>query len=345
MNLLAYNTFPRPDATLDMELKELNNRKILSFQCRRFKAIKDPRITQIYQDALNSRANTFVRPNCTYNNHFGDCGNTRGYLTECRCPILNRQTNFEARRNYENDVINSVIKLAEHLTHIKLGVYCSGRLLGEEILLFRLLDRLQREGFKGEVELFFIDTEYQKAINSANLTHSLEESVGGAKYIEQFLEEMCMSLPKDISLKGSFFGSDHDYILAAETNQAFKHHLLIGADVMDLYKNMGPVGKRTGLYPSKNPIALVHAHDTPEVCLVDGQGELVDCKYVGPAVANYQQNNTYQPNPVNRTNSLDESKVKRMFPWILMTIVLAAVAFIAYKMLSKKIPTKNLIRL
>jgi hypothetical protein len=271
------------DATLNVGTYQVvNGSKALGFQCNRHVAAKDPRIVQIYRDALHSRAMTTVPPFCQNDNQFRECGNTRGYLTECRCPLLNRTTHYKAHRTYENKVIDSVIDLVNkgRLTHIKLACFGSGRLLGEEILLFRLFEALQQNKFKGTIELFFIDSDYQAVINQSVPKINLERSVGGARYIQQFLQEASMCLPKSITLKGLFFGHSEDYLSAVRSNQEYKHHLLIGSDVMDAYKIMGPIGKEAGLNPQREPIALVHARQTPEVCLIDPKGKLKDCKDV-----------------------------------------------------------------
>ncbi|MGR3952530.1 MAG: hypothetical protein QRY74_06555 [Chlamydia sp.] len=140
---------------------------------------------------------------CAHGVVTGQCGNLRGRLSECTCSTLNRKRNPKIRIEYENRVIDAImqsVRSAKGEFHFKLAVFASGHLLGEQILLFRLLDQLKKEGKRGTIDLFFIDKSYSSAINRSD-----ENILGREGSIEQFLVEITQILPKNITVMGSFF--------------------------------------------------------------------------------------------------------------------------------------------
>ncbi|MCK4935171.1 MAG: hypothetical protein KAR79_06245, partial [Simkaniaceae bacterium] len=124
----------------------------LSFQCKHLPS--NPAMRKIFDHAVSGRAIDDMIPNpdrCDPEADKSHCGNRRGDLAECRCPVYDRLEKPSLRHQFENDVIEKIInhptmrkaKMGKIPFEFHLAVFCSGRLLGEEILLFRLFDRLK----------------------------------------------------------------------------------------------------------------------------------------------------------------------------------------------------------
>ncbi|MGR3952528.1 MAG: hypothetical protein QRY74_06545 [Chlamydia sp.] len=252
------------------------------FNCFREIDTIDERIASVYQNIINCNAHRDIAPNnggCAHGAVTGPCGNMRKKLSECRCEALNRKTHPDIRREYENCVIAVVMKSVRKTSgkfHFKLAVFASGHLLGEQILLFRLLDQLKKEKKSGVIDLFFIDHCYRPAISKSD-----KNILGREGSIEQFLVEITQALPKNIAVSGGFFDDAQKYIALARKNKNFQHNLLIGADIEGLNKIMGDIGTGAGT-GEHEPITLIKrdlgANSTrPEVCKLDSDGELDQC--------------------------------------------------------------------
>ncbi len=280
----------------------------ISFHCSRSVSCIDKNICNVFQNAIdgNAHVDMIQNPFCSHEQVIGGCGNKRGYLSECRCEILNRVDKPEVRKNYENKVINTILqKFSDSMNsfHLKLAIFCSGELLGEQILLFRLLHKLKQKKAAGTIELFLIDRCYKQAIRNSCHDRNFEDSVGKEKYIEQFLREICQCLPQNITLKGNFFYSAKMYIKIAKINNAFKHHLLIGADIENTNVIMGNIGREAGLGIDQPPIVLIKKSD-PWVCQLDPSGNLENC-YIpgGKGTAHFNRiKDNQQRRSTNRSN-------------------------------------------
>jgi hypothetical protein len=254
----------------------------IAFSCSRFVQGIDRNIYAVFVRAIRgeSHLDMQVSDQCAHDNVLSGCGNRRNALSECRCEVLNRVTYPERRISYENQVINAIMSsvVAQGSPfHFRLGIFCSGELLGEEILLFRLFNVLLERGLTGTLELFFVDHCYSSAINNSTHNGSLPDAVGRSAYIEQFLLEIAQCAPQNITVKGAFFDDSEKYIQLAAQNPGFKHHLLIGADIENANIGMGKVGREAGLAVTQ-PIVLVKREvEGAQVCQLDSQGALENC--------------------------------------------------------------------
>ena len=278
--------FTYPDkTTLTIATPTYAGRKNISFYGERVLDTVHPSISSVFENAINGRAQMDMKEvagQCRYEEVAGDCGNKRGSLTECRCKVLDR-VNYPIRRfEYENQVIDKILDIIkekrEHPFHFRLAIFASGRLLGKEILLFRLFNKLK--GRKGTIEVFLIDLCYERAIAISNPSTKTLVGSSGTDYIAQFLEEICCCLPPSITIQGNFFAGHESYIKAARENLKFWHDLLIGADIEDTSKIMGEI-RQVGLHPDIKPIVLVKGKDIPLVCKVDQNGGLQGCSIPG----------------------------------------------------------------
>jgi len=278
----AYPNRVITDATVNVEQLNVGSKQIgLSFGCKRYAPYIDPRISAIYTNAILGKAAQDMTYNstCPHNKVTSSCGNQRRHLSECRCKILDRIDHPEIRFAYENQVISAIYEILKengaNPFHLKLGIFCSGELLGEQILLFRLLNELNKSSLSGHIELFLIDRCYNTAIENSYQGYSFEQAVGNQKYIAQFLEEICYALPQNITVSGTFFDEADTYISTAQSNPNFKHHLLIGADIEKANFDMGRIGREAGLGKTL-PITLVKAPNSL-LCQLDGYGNLRNC--------------------------------------------------------------------
>lgn len=267
----------------------------ISFKCSRFVPWVDQKIYNIFIRAITGEANVDMEHNnaaCSHQQVTGGCGNKRGNLSECRCKILDRVDNPQIRHSYENKVIHTILNILKpniNSFHFKLAIFCSGELLGEQILLFRLIHELNQKNASGTIELFLIDRCYSEAIKNSQYNGKFEDSVGQKKYIEQFLTEICLCLPRGITVQGNFFDNAETYINIAQNNQNLKHHLLIGADIENTNSIMGRIGKEAGLRLTQ-PIVLIKT-TVPAVCQLDPSGNIRNC---------------YNPGGTDKENSLKQ---------------------------------------
>lgn len=263
----------------------------ISFKCHRQFSCIDSDVYDVFIRAIQGKSHNDMDENplgCSHESVTGGCGNKRGYLSECRCDLLNRKTNPQIRHNYENRVISQIIEILKKQNiacfRLNLAIFCSGGLLGEEILLFRLFDQLKRRGASGVINLFLIDHCYDQAIKASSLYHrkiahgqsaSFHEVFGGQKDLEQFLLEICKSTQPAIRIEGTVFSDSNQYIEKAKSHNSFKHHLIIGADIENANHDMGTIAREAGLGEMK-PIALVKT-DKPLLCELDISGNLENC--------------------------------------------------------------------
>lgn len=249
----------------------------ISFECSRTYPINwnsdqlylNQRIHDIFIHAVEGRAHEDIDPNecgvCSLPDAVAShCGNTRGFLAECRCEDLNRKIKPYIRNHFENKVINKILKhgkITQSLHNGKpfqfnLAIFCSGRLLGEEILLFRLLNELHNQKASGTINLFLIDRdEYTPAIRLGDPRSSLNSH----KYLHQFLTEICGCLPPSLKINGTIFAKADDYTAQAQADVLFKHDLLIGADIEGTQKIMDDINSRTSVTHRQTPLALVRS--------------------------------------------------------------------------------------
>ncbi|NNM43643.1 MAG: hypothetical protein HKM07_04810 [Chlamydiae bacterium] len=264
-------------------LNQNSQRVAISFACARDVYHIDNRIYNVFINAISDTAYKDMSPNlsCSHENVAGGCGNRRGFLSECRCEPLDRLKFPGIRENYENRIIKTLLSKIGNSSnnfHVKLAIFCSGQLLGEQILLFKLLHQLNQSNAKGTIELFLIDHCYAPAISGSTHNDNLSDAVGREGYIQQFLTEICQCLPKDIKVKGTFFSDSKLYIQMAQKDTAFRHHLLVGADIEKANFDMGEVGKKAGSNGNPQPVVLVKTTtNQPAVCKLDNIGNLQDC--------------------------------------------------------------------
>lgn len=316
------------EAAIEISRLSTQSRPIgLSFSCTRYFPNINPKIANIYANVINGKASQDMTQNtfCPHDAVTGSCGNKRGHLSECRCSVLDRTEHPEIRHEYENQVIAAVFNILKGSNiapfHLKLAVFCSSELLGEQILLFRLLNELKKNNLSGSIELFFVDHCYSQAIANSRHGGSFEQAVGGEKYIEQFLQEICYALPSNIQVSGTFFDDGATYISAARADPKFKHHLLIGADIENANFDMGTVGREAGL-GLRAPITLAK-RPIPALCHLDEHGNFKNCY-------NPSANSPLVTQPHRR------SPINPMLYGILIAVVFGVIAAIAFKILTKK---------
>ncbi len=250
--------------------------------------------------------------------HFG---NIRGVLCECSCEDLNRIKKPGYRNAFENDVISAIIqspkiqkcKNFRGQFEFNLVILCSGGLLGEEILLFRLFDKLKNLDVHGTINLFLIDWGYKNAIQDGKPNQG----------ILQFLQEICSCLPYTLKLHGSFFSDGEEYIAMAKSKHEFKHDLLIAEDIETSLEMMEKI----------NQFAAYSQKLKPHILAKKGN--------VMPSVSNITPQslpaNNYQPISPRRAQPLSSSPRKQTiatkdFPWELAlgcTMLIALITIIA----------------
>lgn len=266
----------------------------ISFHCKRNATCIEYDVYQIFMNAIKDKSKDGfdVDPLCSHGQVTGGCGNKRGYMWECRCPGLDRKANSHVREAYENKVILKIMEIVKSQNvgdfHIKLAVFCSGGLLGEEILLFKLFEQLRRQNAAGKIELFFIDGCYANSIKASSVFHqaiafnqnlptTIENLLGGGKYIEQFLIEISKCVQPSLEISGTFFDHSDKYIEVAKSNPDFMHHLLIGSDIEDSVEDMSRINQETRLN-QEPPIALVKNNlNKPLLCELNLDGNLDNC--------------------------------------------------------------------
>lgn len=267
----------------------------ISFECSRVQPTGSDQKTiyinrglyDVFMKAVQGKAHEDMQPNhlggCGTGN-MSHCGNRRGDLAECRCEDLNRKTKPYMRHQFENTAIRKIVthpKIEQSLStktpfQFNIAIFCSGRLLGEEILLFRLFHALHNRGVSGTLNLFLIDRiEYTPAIGLGNPAKALSQHA----YLQQFLTELCEGLPPSLKVNGAFFAETTDYIAHVSADAQFKHDLLINAGIEGANEHILQM-MSVGHDPSEPPLVLVrkaNATDLNSVCEISAHGELTNC--------------------------------------------------------------------
>lgn len=268
----------------------------ISFSCSRaylrdldsHKLYLSQKVHDIFKNAVEGRAHEDINPNVSGHCAFpdsvsGHCGNMREALGECRCEDLNRKAKPRIRYHFESTVINKILthaKIEQSLRSpapflFNLAIFCSGRLLGEEVLLFRLLNELCKQRASGTIRLFLIDRAYSSAIELGNSQTALHQN----QYLQQFLTEICECLPPSLKIDGTIFAEADDYTAQAQADDRFKHDLLIGADIENTQQIMSDINAKASAAHGQTPLALVRSiteGGPPGSCdIVDGQ--LANC--------------------------------------------------------------------
>ncbi len=220
----------------------------LAFRAWRLVEGIDRRFSDVYFNAIRGKAHLNV-DQAMCDQVYGHKGISRGALSECSCELLHRVNHPQTRLNYENQAIQSILKIIgkEQPFRVNIAFFRPGELLEVEVLLFRLLNELIRQNAKGKIALYLIDHQYDLPVLQANHTTNFPSAVAGAGYIRQFLTEMCGCLPPSIVLEGIFFKESNEYTALAERDPTFKHHLLISADVQGANLATKEIGKKAGL--------------------------------------------------------------------------------------------------
>lgn len=252
----------------------------ISFRCARQASEVDIAMRQIYDSIVQGNAAALLEENpyqCAPGVNTGHCGNVRGHLAECKCVILNRRNYPQLREAYENSVIAQVISIiGNNKTNfqVRIAMFATGMLHGEQCLLIKLIDTLKAH-YAGTIHISLIDTDYKDSINISHSVNHLPQGstfpwnqlLGYRKDFEQFIIEMSLCLPSNIILEGSIFGSAEDYILKAQSG--CRHDIMIGADLDGLDGLMD----RTNTAATRNflpAIALVKREEkltiVPKIC-------------------------------------------------------------------------------
>ncbi len=196
-------------------------------------------VRRIFMNAIRGEAHQDIvgfRPSCSHIQTTGGCGNRRGDLEECRCRWVDRTVRPSVRRDYEDRVINGILETIENSQDqtnfsFKLAIFASGRLLAEEILLFRLFHELESRNYSGKIRLFLIDQCYRRVITVSTHSDVLIQSLGNERYVRQFIEEIHQHKPIAVRVEGIFFFDAEHYVRLAEKDDKFRHHYLIGAEI------------------------------------------------------------------------------------------------------------------
>lgn len=241
------------------------------FKCIRQHRLMSCIITEVYCAAVNGKSHLLLTQNsnkCGEGQVVKHWGHYRGKLSECRCDTLDRIQHPMRRLQFENKVIQAVLAIIAQQKKsfaVNIAIFASGGLHGVEVLLFRLFHEIRKQQLKGKITLFFIDMDYQKNIEAAKQVYHLCKrvasfswmmTVGYREDLAQFLHEISLCLPPEVVVEGAVFGDSDDYIMSAQKNDAYKHHLLIGTDSENLVSVVGTIDKLAGLGGTK-PIVLI----------------------------------------------------------------------------------------
>ncbi|KAF3363392.1 Uncharacterized protein PHSC3_000001 [Chlamydiales bacterium STE3] len=216
----------------------------ISFLCIRNASKIDSSVKKIYQAIVKGQAARLLAANphgCAAGQNIGHCGNVRGSLAECKCYILDRKRDPRLRHVYENSVIQQVLGLIgdnKHNFEVRIAMFATGQLHGEQCLLIRLIDFLKNNDYRGAIHISLIDTDYKGSIavsysatqTPAGQTFPWTQLLGHRKDLEQFVVELSLCLPPSITLSGAVFESAKDYMFKAQ-QFGYKHDLMIGADL------------------------------------------------------------------------------------------------------------------
>ena len=243
----------------------------VSFECSRIQSplsnsstiYINPDIYSVFINAITGKAHEDMTGNpysCSSEYEAGHCGNMRGHLAECRCEDLNRKTKPFMRLQFENHVIGKIVNSSKILNaqrdktqfQFNLAIFCSGGLLGEEVLLFRLFNELRKKSVSGTINLFLIDKCYKKAIETGDPS----QAINLQKDLDQFLREICGCLPSSLKVNGSVFGEASEYITSAQSDSRLKHDLLIGSDIEGTEKIIAEISSNTCMFFGQAPIGV-----------------------------------------------------------------------------------------
>lgn len=213
----------------------------LNFTCERRSDKIDKSMLKIYKNAIKGKVEMKPNPyNLVCHTFKGLCGNVRQFLHECRCGMLDRLIHPELREAFEKSTIEAIEKMKiGNNQSINIAMFASGGLLGEWVLMLKLIDHLDNKGFKGVINIFLIDQVYKDAITKAgNFTcgpkpcsFSWTKFLGDCHELNQFLTEIALVLPSKIKVTGSVFGEANEYIARAQADATFRHDIVIGADI------------------------------------------------------------------------------------------------------------------
>ncbi|MFI5343089.1 MAG: hypothetical protein ACHQUC_02590, partial [Chlamydiales bacterium] len=268
----------------------------ISFKCQRFVSCIDGRFFDIFIRILKRMSHLDLVPpmdplGICLHNHTDQgaikCGNRRNMavrqsdLWECKCPILDRINQSDKRLAFEDYVIERVTSIinVHKLSTFNLAIFGSGGLLGEQILLMRLIHELRVNNYSGTIKIFLIDQIYKNSINnSANFLGpmtpiSVESALGGDKCFYQFLSEMSFILPPNITLEGEIFSEADDYISRAHANDHLKYDFLIGAD---------PEGGEAVMAKIKDAIKEKHPNNSAVLTKIKDDAWVAGICQVGP---------------------------------------------------------------
>ena len=250
----------------------------LQFGCfnRCAKPVLGPDLYRVFCNAVNGNATADMEKNpgaCSGEAVAGHCGHKRGELAECRCEVLDRFTHPKRREAFENQVIETLLSKIPEGSSIRLNltIFATGKLLGEEVLLFKLLNELSKVNANIQLHVSLIDTCYADAI----ATGSPCKALGILKDLNQFLDELSRCKPGNVALKGTVFKHSDDYVNATRLDPELKHDLIVGADIEGHAGLVAGIDRLARKGPLE-PIVLVKEGSVPKVCTV-AYGKLAEC--------------------------------------------------------------------
>lgn len=96
------------------------------------------------------------------NDAMGKCMYIFNELRDCACPPLSRKQYPQLRNDYENRVIKKALEIVkvEGQTTLNITFFGSGFLFTEFVLLIKLIASLEKQGWKGKLNIQFIDYSY-----------------------------------------------------------------------------------------------------------------------------------------------------------------------------------------
>jgi hypothetical protein len=222
---------------------------------------------------------------CAHNNVLGSCGNLRGRLVECRCEELDRLKNPLYRMVYEDNVVTQVMKIiAQQKGHfsVNLVFFACGGLLGEEIVIFKLLHKIRETKRSGVIHISLVDISFNENIQATKKLYPLkcgqtipfEICLGYRGDLQQLLQEVSLCLPSGVTLEGAVYGSPSHYLFNISQNPSLKHDLLIGEDIGN---TLGDVAQLQQASRTQIPAIILiktqadqHAKAQPQLCNLDG---------------------------------------------------------------------------
>lgn len=241
-------SFVTPSVDYEITKKPQNGNVIayrpynLNFTCERRSEVIDKSMVEIYENALKGSVKIEQNPHKLACHTFkGLSGNVRQFLHECRCPLLDRHKNPKFREAFEKTTIEAIEKMGvSNNQSINIAMFATGGLLGEWVFMLKLINHLHNKmKFKGIINIFLIDQVYKNVIEKAGAftsgpkpqLFSWKKFIGECDALNQFLTEIALILPPTIKVVGSVFAEAHEYIARAKADVAFRHDIVIGADI------------------------------------------------------------------------------------------------------------------